>query len=431
MFKKFLFVFLLFLSFFSEAKFKIEEYQLSNGLKVIFIKKTPSTVVYFSVWYKCGSLKDSIGKSGVAHFLEHMAFETNGREFSNYLEEIGAENNAFTWYNSICFYEIFEKSCLENIIKRESERMRYIKIDDEAFQAEKGAILQERNSRIDNSPWGLLMEEGFANIFNRTRGGIEIIGWKHEIESITKEDLYAYHDKWFVPNNAVVIVVGDIDFSDLKKYVKKYFQDIPQKTLPFVSEKKNTNMEKYSIAHYSQKVSNASIQILYPVPEISFRKKIALRLAIRVLQSESSEFRKEFAIVNKDQSLFLSYCDHDLTYDYISVSLSESVHNREYILTLWKYFKSRILGCGISQRELDLAKKQYLQVLLCAHDEISFFALFIGGFLMSGYKIEDVSSFSETVQSITLKECQDILKEVLSNKPSAILEIVPKGLDRE
>lgn len=431
MFKKFFFAFLLFFSSFSEAKFKFEEYQLSNGLKIIFIKKTPSTVVYFSVWYKCGSLKDSIGKSGVAHFLEHMAFETNGREFSSYLEKIGAENNAFTWYNSICFYEIFEKSYLENIIKKEAERMRYIKIDDDAFQAEKGAILQERNSRIDNSPWGSIMEEGFANIFNRGRGGIEIIGWKHEIESITKEDLYAYHDKWFAPNNAVVIVVGDIDFSDLKKCVKKYFQDIPQKALPPVSENKFIPTEKYDVAHYSQKFSDMALQIFYPVPEISFRKKIALRLAIGVLESQSAEIKKEIAMINKNQSLSLSYCDHDLAYDYVNVSLSESIHNREYILTLWKYFKSRILSRGISQKELDLAKKHYLQVSLCAQDEISFFALFIGSFLMSGYKIEDASSFSETVQSITLKECQDTLKEVLSNKPSAILEIVPKGLDRE
>lgn len=431
MFKKIFFAVSLLFCSFSEAKYKVEEFVLDNGLQVIFIRKSPSTVVYFSVWYRCGSLRDFISKSGVAHFLEHMAFETNGREFSNYLEKIGAENNAFTWYNSICFYEIFEKSNLENIAKKEAERMQYIKIDNASFLAEKGAILQERNTRIDNSPWGALMEEGFSNIFNRKGGGIEIIGWKHEIESITKEDLYAYHDKWFAPNNAVLIVVGDIDFSELKRIVKQYFQDIPKKVLPPVPEKKFTPAEIYNVTHYSQKFGGIALQIFYQVPEFSFRKRMALSLAVEALQLQSSDINREISMLNKDQSLRLAYCDYSLAYDFLEVSFTESIHNREYILAMWKYFKSGILSKGISQKELDLVKKKYLIHSLCSQDEISFLGQFIGNFLMSGYKLNDAVSFIEIIQSIALEECQDVLKVVLSKEPSAILEMVTKGLDRE
>lgn len=431
MFKKIFIAIALLCCSFSEAKYEVEEYQLDNGLRVIFIKKSPSTVMYFSVWYKGGSLRDFSGKSGVAHFLEHMAFETNDREFSNYLERIGAESNAFTQYNSICFYEIFEKSYLEDIVKREAERMQYIKIDDTSFQAEKGAILQERNRYVDNSPWGMLMEEGHANIFNRKSGGIGIIGWKHEIESITKEDLYAYHNKWFAPNNATIIAVGDIDFSRLKKTIDKYFNDIPAKELPTISTKKRIPTERHSVRLYSQKIGNVSMRIIYPVSDLSFKKRIALTLAIDTLQSPSSAVTKELAIIDKDQSLAFSYCDEGYSYDFVQILLSESIHNREYLLTLWKYFRSKILNGGISQKELDLVKKRYKSALLCAQDEISFFGQFIGGLLMADYKIEDILSFAEVIQSITLKECQDVLKMVLSRKPSAILEMIARGLDRE
>ena len=205
-----LLLFLFFSIFTANANFKVDEFSLKNGMKVIMVERKSAPVISLSVWYKCGSKCDMLSKSGVAHFLEHLAFLNHKREFCNYLDKIGAEKNAFTSVNTICFYEIFPKYCFEKVLSFESERMKSLEIEDKVFQNEKKAISEERGMRVDSSNLGKYYEVFLSNIFNRQTGGIEVIGWKHEIESIEIEDLKAKYRKGGLGDTALKSLLNDV-----------------------------------------------------------------------------------------------------------------------------------------------------------------------------------------------------------------------------
>ncbi|MDR2068157.1 MAG: insulinase family protein, partial [Holosporaceae bacterium] len=213
------------------AKFNVCEFSLENGLRVVCVEKKNSPIALFSVWYRCGSKCDAVSKTGAAHYLEHMAIASNRRS-CDFLERIGAEHNAFTSINLICFYEIVPQEYLERVFEYEAERMDSLRIDDGEFKSERGAILEERNQRVDNDPDGARREVMLSNVFNREIGGAALIGWKHEIESIQKQDLHEFHQKWFAPNNATLVIVGDFDLNYVKNLSEKYWGIKKAKKIP-------------------------------------------------------------------------------------------------------------------------------------------------------------------------------------------------------
>lgn len=415
---------------FSQAKYDAQEYILKNGLRVVFVKKAPSTVVYFSVWYKCGGSCDRVGKSGVAHFLEHMAFETDSHKFRNFLEKIGAQFNAFTSYRTICFYEIFEKSYLEEVIKNEARRLTNFTIDDKNFEAEKGAILQERNYRTDNNHYGAWQEESFANIFSKRAGGTPIVGWRHEIEAIKKEDLYDFYNTWFAPNNATVVVVGDVNFSEMKKLLDKYFQDIPSKKLATETEQPVDLSKKFDITYRSTKELTAVEKIIYKVPDdFSFREKKALKLAINILNFPSASISRQINVLTNNK-LFFAYTQGELACDFVTVIGQARVNELAELEMLWRYFKSKVTN--VQQKELDAVKKDYLaDAAYFLQDDVDRLGRVVGRQIVSGDSLKDVVAMLEIIQGISLKECQDVLKKVFSKQPIAVEKCLPKGLDRE
>lgn len=416
----------------AQAKYTASEWFMDNGLQVVFVKKAPSTVSYFSVWYKCGSTQDKLKKSGVAHFLEHMAFEINDRKFGKILDKMGAESNAFTTYNTICFYEIFDKSNIETICENEAIRMRSIEIDDRLFQSEKGAILEERNTSIDNNPEGALAECTYSCLFNRTAGGTEVIGWRHEIESITKEDLYKYHQKWFAPNNAIIVVVGDFDFGKTKETIRKYFKDIPAKKIPPKTiGYDHIHPVRHSITYSSVKLTSASVEFLYKVPRLNFRQKLSLKLAISALNLPNAEIKHVMTYVLKKAFNCDFYYVQDLfAYDFVEISVNTSLNNLKNCELLWTYFKSRITK-GLSQELIDTVKKKYLAELAYQQDDISKIGHFIGYKLITGYSLDDALSEREIMQSISVEECQKVLNQLFSQKEIATVRSFSKGYDRE
>ncbi|MDR1235711.1 MAG: insulinase family protein, partial [Holosporaceae bacterium] len=143
-FRVFVFLFSFFTIFFAYAKPDTVDFVLKNGLRVICIEKKTSPIIFFSIWYRCGSKDDAVSKSGVAHYLEHMAFVSKRMEFNTFLESVGALRNAFTSLNVICFHELVPKENIEVVFNHESMRMKSLDIADDAFLSEKGAILEER-----------------------------------------------------------------------------------------------------------------------------------------------------------------------------------------------------------------------------------------------------------------------------------------------
>ena len=432
---------LLFFLFFSilsvNADFKTDEFSLKNGMNVIMIERRSVPIISLSVWYKCGSKCDMLSKSGVAHFLEHLACSNQKREFGNYLEEIGAENNAFTSINTICFYEIFPKDCLEKVLFFEAKRMKNLEIEDKVFQNEKKAILEERGMRVDSNDWGKYREVFFSNVFNRQIGGIEVIGWKHEIESVKIEDLKAYYKMWMVPNNATIILVGDFDKEIAKRLIKKSFEGIPSAKLPEKSSSlENMNGRKFIEFSPTKNRSLSTIKYTYKIPFLfknNLRKSIALLLALEILEQPSSFINiimKQMTDTVSDTDFL--YMKSIYEYDTLDVVFyTNKIDNLDKVSNAWQYFRKKIINGCVNDAELQKIKRKELIALAYKKEDIQKISEYFGANLLSGLSMKEILSIDDLIQSMTVKECNDVLREVFSTSPISIMKTLPKGYDRD
>ena len=418
------------------ADYKINEFSLKNGLQIIMIEKKSVPIIECSIWFKCGSKCDALFKSGCAHFLEHLACKNHKQRFMNYLGDIGAEWNAFTSVNEVCFYEIFPKECLEKVLSFESERMRSLEIEDKDFQNEKKAILEERGMRVDSNEWGKYYEVFLSNVFNRQVGGIDVIGWKHEIASIEIEDLQDYYRTWIVPNNATLILVGDFDEEAAKRLIKKYFEDIPSTKLTEKSPSAIKIDGKKFIEYKSTKMKSSSVRYTYKVPFLSknnLRKSVALSLASEVLNQPLSfidGILKQMTDTISDFGFLYSDSVHE--YDTLDVYFStNTIDNLDKIDTSWAYFIKRIIKGCISESELQKIKKRKLIELAYKKEDIDRISNYFGSRLVKGLSSKEILSLDNLIQSITVKECNDVLKEVFSTSPISVMKTLPKGYDRD
>jgi zinc protease len=380
---------------------------------------------------------DAISKSGVAHYLEHMAFEFNHGEFSTFLESVGAETNAYTSLRSICFYEIVPSEHIETVFEHESNRMRAIDIDENVFLAEKGAILEERNMRYDSSPEGAAYEALTANAFNRSPGGISTIGWRSEIEALQPQDLQDFHSIWFAPNNATILIIGDVsDMAKIKSLAEKYFGNLEAKQLHRKPEESGRPSCLKEVIYTSPKVSAVSVAYTYYVPFVhkeNFRKSLTLKLAFYVLNQPDS-FIKKLLEHNwkKAASINFFYLEGYYSYDVVEVCISDSSTNNiadaEKILA---QAMKRLLIVGIEKNSLDIVKKQNELMMAYKKDDIGEISEYIARLLSSGYQLKEIQSIDEIFQSITVAECNAVLREVFSKSPVTISRIIPKEYDRD
>lgn len=418
-----------------EAKYNVvANFFLPNGMQVICIDKKGLPIISFSIYYKCGSVNEIPSKSGVAHYLEHMAFSKECMEF---LESIGAERNAFTSFRCICFFEVASTDHLDTICSFESNRMKNFQIDPKKFLTEKGAILEERSMCCDNSPPGQCLEAFLANCFNRVLGGIHIIGWKHEIAATEQQDLFAFHDKWMVPNNAVAIIVGDIDINQIESLMDKHFAPIEPQDLEKLNDQQKRPEYAKTIELRSTKVgTSASCDYFYFVPfsvKSDFRKTVALKLATKVLNQSTCFIQKTLKeILNRAVSVSFDYEIGTFQYDLFSVSFScFSVDNLEDCEELWKYLKNKILVKGISQKELDAEKRRIAMALAYRDEDVMGISRNIWEKIAAGYSVDQILELDEVMQGITVDECNVVLREVLGCQETTILRLLPKDQDRE
>lgn len=215
---------------------KPETFLLSNGMQVIAIPIHKVPAVSHMVWYKVGALDEPPGKSGIAHFLEHLMFKGTEKfgpgELTKRVASYGGDDNAFTGEDYTAYYQDVPVDKLPLVMELEADRMRGLLLDRNDVMTERDVILEERRSRTDNVPASLLVEKMRHSLFPDHHYGIPVIGWKEEMEELTREDALKMYETYYSPNNAILVVAGDITVRQLKKLAEKYYGDIPQSTIP-------------------------------------------------------------------------------------------------------------------------------------------------------------------------------------------------------
>jgi len=214
----------------------IDRYRLHNGLEVLHQQSDRTALVSYQTWYRVGSSDEKPGKTGIAHLFEHLMFKGTYTvpegEFDRRLEALGGRVNAATWLDWTYYYEDVPSDALAEVVRLEADRMANLRLEPAPFAAEREVVLNERRERVDNDPHGLLSELLWNNVFPTHPYGQPTIGWMKDIEAITLEDCLEFYDTYYAPNNAVVVVAGDVDRHRLEAMLLDAYGGLQAKEIP-------------------------------------------------------------------------------------------------------------------------------------------------------------------------------------------------------
>ena len=210
---------------------RAEQFALPNGMQVVVVPDHRAPVVTHMVWYRVGAADEQPGVSGIAHFLEHLMFKSTDKipmgEFSKIVSRLGGQDNAFTGHDATAYFQRIAKERLGTVMEMEADRMVNLKLTEKEVLTERNVILEERRSRIENNPTALLDEQMEAALYLNHHYGIPVIGWEHEIAKLTQQDALTFYKRYYAPNNAILVVTGDVTAAEVRKLAEGTYGKIP------------------------------------------------------------------------------------------------------------------------------------------------------------------------------------------------------------
>ena len=290
--------------FAQEKRIDFVEYDLDNGLHVILHQDNSTPIVNVSVLYHVGSKNEPVGRTGFAHFFEHLMFEGSPNiprgEFFKIIESAGGQLNANTTNDRTFYFETLPSHQLELGLYMESERMLYATIDSTGIATQKEVVKEEKRLKVDNQPYGSILTETFSRVFEGTVYEWTPIGSFEDIDAATEEDFKDFFETFYVPNNATLSIAGDIDIEDARKLVKKYFGDIPGGTKEIPRPKVEMNKLGDVQAEVFDNIQLPAVIQAYQMAEQGSEDYYAMQMLTTLLSGgQSSRFQKE--IVDKQQ----------------------------------------------------------------------------------------------------------------------------------
>lgn len=398
------------------AQEMVTDFMLDNGMQVVVVEDHRAPVVMHMVWYKAGSADEQPGVSGVAHFLEHLLFKATDTlesgEFSKVVSANGGRDNAFTSYDYTAYYQRVAADRLELMMQMESDRMVNIRLSEDDIATERDVIIEERNQRTENSAGALFREQRIAAQYLNHRYGVPIIGWKHEMENLGLDDALAYYETFYAPNNAILVVAGDVYPEDVKTLAETYYgvipanPDLPERVRP--QEPPQTSARRMEFR--DPRVSQEYVTRSYLAPERDAgdqREAAALTMLAQVLGSgPNSVLARELQFGTKEavyvSSFYSGVSLDDATFNLVIVP-AEGVSLADGEAALDKTVQQFIKD-GVDPEHLDRIKMQLRASQIYARDAADSVGNRYGRALTSGLTIQDVRDWPEILQSITGEE---------------------------
>lgn len=423
----FLFNIILFPISINSKLFESKSFELQNGLKVIVIENNRAPVVTQMLWYDVGSKDEPNGKSGIAHFLEHLMFKGTktypGGYFSNFISKNGGSENAFTSFDYTAYYQVVPSNIIEKIVELEADRMKNLTLTKKQVDTEKNVILEERNQRIDSKPSSILDESMRKSLFPNHNYGIPIIGWKHEIEALQYNDVLDFYRKFYDPSNAILVFSGDINLSRAKKLATKYFGKIKSRNDIFSRKNLIDPPSRTSInIEYSHKdVKQPIWKRIYKTSSYNqnLKQSIALDIGLKILAGGSTsilydEFVKKKKILSAIGGYFQGMSKYNGTIYFYAIP-NKKVNFEELEIEIDSAIKNAIEN-KITEEKFLIQKKKYLYDSIYLRDSITQPAQIIGEAVTVGLTLNQIEDWDETIKDLKLEEVQNALKLFLENK---------------
>ena len=420
------------------------EFKLSNGLKIIVREDHRSPVVVSQVWYRAGSLDEVNGKTGVAHVLEHMMFKGTKKikagEFSRLIAKAGGKENAFTGADYTCYFQQLEKSKLELSFELEADRMQNLNLSKEEFEKEIKVVMEERRWRTEDKPTSQVKEEFQSTLFKSHPYSRPVVGWMNDLENMTVEDAREWYKNWYAPNNATLVVVGDIYAKDVLNLAKKYFEKIPARKIPErkpqVEPKQNGERRSYVKAP-----SELSYLLMgYPVPTLNGQNEndtnswepYALEVLSNILAGNSSSRLNQNIVRNQHLAISVSAGYDSTSRGRISVFELEGTPNDfKKISDLENALLQeieKIKKDGVTQEELDRVKATVIASDVYQKDSMFGMAMEIGQLETMGYSFHLSDGYIEKINSVTSEQIKNVATKYLTRDNLSVVILDPQPM---
>jgi zinc protease len=412
--------------------------RLDNGMEVVIIPDHRSPVVTHMVWYRNGSADDPISKSGIAHFLEHLMFKGTKNHpqgyFSELVAELGGQENAFTSNDYTAYYQRVPAEHLAVMMEYEADRMVNLILSDEVVAPERDVVLEERRMRTDSDPAAQLGEAVQSALFTHHPYGKPIIGWAHEIEHLSRQDALDYYQRFYTPENAILIVAGDVDPAHVIALAKNHYGAIaargqaPQRLRP---------QEPESHAHRlvtlcDGRVEQPSHQSLYLVPSYTTAQPgeaEALDVLSHVLGGGATSLLYRALVIEAKQAVavgaYYMGTSLDATRFYVYGVPAADV-SLEQLDAAIKAVIADVAHNGVSADDLQRSKTRLIADAIYAQDSQTTLARWYGAALATGHEVSDVRQWPARIEAVSAQDVQNACQNWLKARHAVTGFLLPE-----
>ncbi|MFK7967340.1 MAG: M16 family metallopeptidase [Burkholderiaceae bacterium] len=426
----------------SAANAQVSERVLDNGLKVVVKEDHRAPTAVQMIWYRTGSIDEVNGRTGIAHVLEHMMFKGTRRfgdgEFSRRVAERGGRENAFTSRDYTAYFQQVPPEDLDEMMMLEADRMTNLQMALGPFEKELAVVMEERRSRIEDSPFGQVGEQMMAMAFSASPYRAPIIGWMNDIENLTPKDALDWYKDWYAPNNAVLIVAGDVEPDAVFEMAQKHYGSIPKRALP--ERRAQTEPEQKGIRRAVVKAPAQSpyVVMAFKVPRIENlddpSDAYALEMLAAVLGSgDTGRLTRE--IVRGKQLAN----DADAGYGLLGrgpalFTLSGTPLDGGSITDLEKVLRgeiTRIANDGVKETELQRIKAQYVASRVFGRDSLFGQVMEVGLLEMVGLSHRDTDRLLEKIRDVNAEQVKAVAARYFGDDQLTVVTLDPQPLDQK
>jgi zinc protease len=431
-FISFLVLFLLF-SFLSGPALGVEvqEFSLDNGMKVFMVEDHKSPLAIFQVWYRVGSRNEVSGKTGLSHLLEHMMFKGTkkygSKELSQRVQRHGGMDNAFTSKDYTAYYQILPSDQIELSLDFESDRMRNILMEPQETMAERDVVMEERRLRTEDDPQGLLYELTIASAFSAHPYRTPVIGWMSDLENIDREDLWEHYRAYYSPDNAFIVVVGDIEPEALIRKIRAYFGPIQPNPPPrrHITEEPGQSGERR--VYLKKEAQLPYVMAAYHVPSLPHPDTYALDVLSMVLAGGKSGRLYQKLVYEERISVgtFASYASlfTDPYLFLVGGTATPGTEAADIEAALYREL-DRLKEEPPTEFEVQKAKNQLEADFIMSMDSISYLAGLVARFeIVGGWKL--MNEYVGNIRKVTQEDVSRVARKYFTEENRTVGELIP------
>ncbi len=413
-----------------QAGTEIADFTLANGVELVVIPDHRAPVVTHMIWYKVGAADETPGKSGLAHFLEHLMFKGTAKnpigKFSQVVARIGGQENAFTSQDYTGYFQRVPSEQLKTVMEFEVDRMTGLQLTDDVVLPERNVILEEQNQRIGNNPRARLTEQVDAALFLNHPYGKPVIGWRHEMEELSRDDAIGFYRRFYAPNNAVVVIAGDIDPAQARALAEDTYGKVARHgtIAPRVRAKEPPPVAVRSLTLADPRAEIPSLQREYLVPSFASGKRgesDALEVLAHILGNGSNSRLYRALVVEKQVATMAGawYDANELDMSKFGVqgsprpgvTLPQLEAETDAVI-------AQLIEKGVTSEELERTKTRLIADAVYAQDNQASMARWYGAALTTGSSVNDVRQWPDRIRAVTADQVRDAAREWLDKRRS-------------